>query len=459
MYNAFFLLLLLSKSAWAGNLTLTPSVSLTYQNTDNLTLTEVNEVSDNIIEIAPAVEILYESELISGTIQYQAQSLQYDKNSDNDETFQQLESLITAEIINDIFWLNLANNIDQRSISDTADQQQGNIFANENTTDVNNVIIQPLVKFRNSDINYEIIANLTEQKFDNDDIDLLNQLDSESENYGITINSDNNTRINWGVNYFDSQTDFDDESYNIFKNSEGLINIAFTSQILSTITVGKDDNEFETVNTEILDDNYWSVGLTWNPSNRLNLLISGGERFDSSNSNLSINYQGRKLSLSLNKTRELFSNGLNNIDPIGNPQNVITPQNNNVQLRDFNSLNLNYNQGNLQFNLSYTYDNRESQLIAGQEETDKNLTAGITWQLQSRITIIINHNKTNDEVPNVVLENNRLDKLSINTIEINRALSPNSDLSFLMRSQKRDSVDNTFDYNENGYQVSFSHRF
>ena len=454
------ILLSITQSSWAGTLTVAPGLDLAYNQTDNLTLSRDNEIRDTITELTPSININYQGNRTLANLNYQLQSLRYSKNSDNDENFEQLNSLVNTQLISQVFWLNMAYNIQQRTIDDTADQLQGNIFANGNNADVKDAVLQPILRGKSGNINFEFIADLSQQRFDSD-TNVIAQFDSDTENYNFSISSDNQGQgFNWAINTIDSKTTFSDDTENETSSTELQLDVDITDQVLFTSTYGRDDNDLSTNNEDLLSSNYWSSGLTWNPTTRTSFNFSTGDRFGQSNSNLSAIYQNRSWVVQLSSNKELLINGLDTdtlLNP--NPNQVFdNPLTNSPLIRRTNTVAISYNRSKLQFNLSYSEDERDLQNISNFDETDRNRSFTVTWFVHSRTSISLQHSDNDDEIP-AAIGAARTDDIIQQTLSVNRQISTNSELSLLIRSQKRESTDNAFDYNEQGYQLNFSHQF
>ncbi len=444
----------------AGILTVEPEIGVALHQSDNIALSDEDTLEDFILDIEPALNINYEGNTFTSSFAVTGDLLSYQDNDENNEQFLQADALVSAEMLKDRLWFNWLSSIDQRSISDDADQNNDIIFANNNVTDVADHIFQPVFRYNSTNFNAEAIYNFAKQRVEET---VIGNQDSDTESLVFIIGSDPETgRYNWRLDTFTNETILEDESSNKLSNAELLLSTTMNSNLRLGIRAGRDKNTFESLNNDFIENDYWLANLVWTPNPRMTFDLSSGKRFDIDDTSITLTYRGRYLEIDLSSETELSNNGFNtpraSVADLNTNQVLQPPLTNDVLLRNADSLRIGYIKRKIDTSITYVKDNQESQTTNNINETDESINFQFAWQIQSRTSLILDFQQTNDEVLDA-LNPGRVDTIETKSFTLLRNISPNSDFSLTVRKQERESTGQELDYIENGAEVNFIHRF
>lgn len=207
---------------------------------------------------------------------YTMNNLFYAENSNLTRTRHQLNALGTAELIEDLFFVDGRAAMTQQNLSLTGPQSLDNVNVTGNRADVRTYSISPYLRHRFSDFaSTELRYNYN--KVTSDAFALFN---SQGTGYTFALNSGTSfSTLGWGFNYSKQTIDYTRSNRSVdFERSTGTLRYRVTRQFSLIATGGYEKNSFISIRGSPSSPT-WSIGFSWKPSERTSIAISGGQRF------------------------------------------------------------------------------------------------------------------------------------------------------------------------------------
>lgn len=330
---------------WVDGWRITPRLSIGSTYSDNIRLVPDDTESDVVFQVDPGISLRKKGGRLNLRLDYTAQSLFYNNNSDSNQVNNNLLTFGTAELYQDHLFLDGYGSISQVSVASNGRVDVGNLGANGgalsnlglfsnmalNVLPMASSILNPIDIFSDialtdnqttestfgispywrQDINnwVEVLLryryeNVSYSGTDYPDEENSNLSDSQINSINFDLNSGHNFDVlKWSLKYFylkqdsDTQDDENNREEKITGRADYRLNKIWTLVAES----GYVDNE----STSFSDNDngfYWGLGTTWKPNNYYSLTGLYGLNYNSialqwnpsSRTNLAINrsYQG-----------------------------------------------------------------------------------------------------------------------------------------------------------------------
>jgi len=268
------LLLAASTTAW-GQVTVTPSVTVTETITDNVRLSSTHPQSEQITEITPGLRINIAGGRLKTYFDLGVSRVIYAQNTSDDSTRIQnaLNTFGTFEAIDNWAFIDFMGTISRQSVSAFGTQSADNTSVNANQAEVSNYRISPYVRGRLGYVaDYEARYSRSTTRSDSatasdvDTADASAKLSGNSafRNLGWSADASRQT-----VNYSAGRTTEADR-----------LNLGLTYTLTPQLNVfasgGRETNNFVTLDK--VSSSASSMGLNWAPSETTRLSVSRSKR-------------------------------------------------------------------------------------------------------------------------------------------------------------------------------------
>ena len=277
-YSAM-VLLLLSPCSDAAEWQIIPRMSLIETYSDNVRLGTVSSASgtgDFITQLNPGMSVNGLGPRFNLRMDYTMNNLFYAKNSNLTRTRHQLNAIGTAELIEDLFFVDGRATMAQQNLSLTGPQSLDNVNVTGNRADVRTYSISPYLRHRFKDFATAEARYSLSQVTSN-----ANALsNSQGTGYLFGLNSGSAFRtLGWGFNYSNQTVHFDRSNRDAeFERYIATLRYRVTSQFGLITTGGYEKNSFLSIRGSPSSPT-WTVGFLWTPTERTSIAISGGQRF------------------------------------------------------------------------------------------------------------------------------------------------------------------------------------
>jgi uncharacterized protein (PEP-CTERM system associated) len=254
-------------------------MSLIETYSDNIRLGRVSNGSgsgDFVSQVNPGLSINGLGPRANLKLDYTMNNLFYVEHSNLTRTRHQLNAIGTAELIEDLFFVDGRASMRQQNLSLTGPQSLDNVNATGNRTDVRTYSISPYLRHRFSDFaSTELRYNYN--KVTSDTMALFN---SQGTGYSFALNSGTSFRtLGWGVNYSNQAIDFERTNRHVeFERYIGTLRYRVSRQLGLIATGGYEKNSFISIRGSPSSPT-WTIGFAWEPTERTSIALSGGQRF------------------------------------------------------------------------------------------------------------------------------------------------------------------------------------
>lgn len=250
--------------------TFTPRGSVATIYTDNITLAPSGEEeSEFVIQITPGFSLQGAGRRLNLNLNYQAQNLLFVRESGRSTTFNQLQGQATAELYEDLFFLDARSTISQQIISARDRITTGNLPVTGNRSDVITFGVSPYLRndfagYAETELRYSFDAVRVER----------GTSDSISQGIDFNINSGERfTRLRWNGQYRRQQinrSNGDEAQLGSgsdvrFEDAFGLVSYQLTEEYSLLAEAGYANNDFRSTRN-IRNGFFWAAGLGWQPS-------------------------------------------------------------------------------------------------------------------------------------------------------------------------------------------------
>ena len=279
-------MLVLSCNSTAGDWRVLPRLNLLETYTDNVRLGGVgggvgafggggNAGGDFVTQINPGVVIRGQAPRYNVSVDYTMNNLIYAENTDFTRIRNQLNAAATGELLKDLFFVDGRATIMQQNLTLLGPQAVNNVNATGNRTDIRTMSISPYLRHRFGSLATGEVRYLHNEVSSSNSI-----VNSSADAYSANINSGEAFRIlNWGLNYSNQMIHFNQSNRTAeLERSFANLRYTVTPQFALTATGGYERNSFISIRGNPSSP-MWTVGFMWQPTERTNILLSGGQRF------------------------------------------------------------------------------------------------------------------------------------------------------------------------------------
>lgn len=277
--SAATVLLLLSPCSDAAEWRIVPRMNVIETYSDNVRLGTTSNASgsgDFISQVNPGITMTGLGPRFNLNLNYAMNNLFYAQNSNLTRTRHQLSALGTAELIEDLFFVDGRATMAQQNLSLTGPQSLDNVNVTGNRADVRSYSISPYLRHRFQDFaSAEVRYNLSQVTSSANALS-----NSQGTGYLFALNSGSAFRtLGWGFNYSNQTVHFDRSNRNAeFERYMATLRYRVTGQFGLIATGGYEKNSFLSIRGSPSSPT-WTVGFMWTPTERTSIAISGGQRF------------------------------------------------------------------------------------------------------------------------------------------------------------------------------------
>jgi len=283
-------LLSLSSVSQAANWTIDPSLTVRETYTDNINLDSSNEESAFVTEFSPQVSVKGEGARLKLDFNYRLQNILRSNGDQGNNTNHQLQADALAELIENLFFLDVNgsmgqanNNATGRRSGDNISGSSNNINGSINRGDFWTAGFSPYITPRlNGYVDGEIRYRFNTVHSDGDNA-------SNSDMHEQTVGLRSGTRfrrLTWSFNYSNREQKRDDTTAGAnndtqFRNTNGEVRFRLNKEFNAFIQVGNYQNDFigdTGPNSQNNNGSYTTVGGAWAPSRRFSIEGGAGDR-------------------------------------------------------------------------------------------------------------------------------------------------------------------------------------
>lgn len=391
-----------SHTAFAKNWNIEPEISVNETYSDNIALAPSgSEQGDLITSINPGFSINREGRRLDFGLTYTLQKLLYLDNSQNNDVFHNLNIDSQSELIDEHLFVDFDLRSSPQNTSNTGRTATDNLSVTNDRTDVTTYQINPYweQKLGNlSDLYFGYKRNEIES-------DALTGSTSNIIEFNLT-SGPRFTRYLWELSFENEKILNDSGANTRFTTLKADLRYLITRKVALLLTIGKDNNEFSSSDTNI-DGFLWRAGGAWSPSTRTSFEATIGERFFGSDVFVNLTHRTRRTrwaatfeqTPSTTRATILEQQVFNLFDSFGDPiidpvigeqatLNVNVPvQTSEVLIRSRFSGNANYTLRKNSFDF-YAYHEELDYQLTGDKEDSFGASATWTWNIGRRTNSI-----------------------------------------------------------------------
>jgi uncharacterized protein (PEP-CTERM system associated) len=267
---------LLSSNADASEWKIRPRMNLIETYSDNLRLRSgPGSTDDFITQINPGILVNGVASRYTVDVNYLMNNLIYAQNGNFNRIQNQLNANGTGELIKDLFFVDGRAFITQQNVSLLGPQAINNVNVTGNRTNVSTYVLSPYLRHR-----FQNFAT-TELRYTRNWVNSSTNGLASSTGDGVLFNLNSGTAFKtfgWGVNYSNQMIHFDSGRDIELERSTGTLRYMLTPQFGLNATGGYERNSFVSIRGSPSAP-LWTVGFAWEPTQRTNISVSGGQRF------------------------------------------------------------------------------------------------------------------------------------------------------------------------------------
>jgi hypothetical protein len=220
---------------------------------------------------------------------YTMNNLIYAEHSNLTRMRHQLNAVGTGELIKDLFFIDGRASISQQNASLLGPQAIDNVNVTGNRADVRTLSASPYLRHRFGNIATGEIRYTHNEVSSN-----IARVNSSANAYTATVNSGDAFRIlHWGLNYSNQMIEFTQNNREVeLERSFANLRYMVTNQFGLTATGGYERNSFISIRGKNSSPT-WTVGFIWQPNERTNVALSGGQRFFGDTYSALVNHRTR----------------------------------------------------------------------------------------------------------------------------------------------------------------------
>lgn len=255
-----------------------PSLTVSERYTDNVHLAPAGQQreSDLITQIRPSLQISKAGARLQVRASYALQSLSYLNTSENNSLNHQLNAAASAELLNNLLFLDARTAVSQQNISALAPIGFDNSNATQNLTTVGTYSISPYIRkrfgsFANGDFRLTRSGIYYDSRNASDAV-----VDSMA---GALTSGTSFNDVFWGIHYLSTKNDNQLGANSEFERASATLGYALTRKFRVNATVGNERNNFISLGGNKTDGPFWNAGFSWAPTSRTLVAATIGERF------------------------------------------------------------------------------------------------------------------------------------------------------------------------------------
>jgi len=467
-------------------------VSATYNDNIRQSLPGEEE-SDFVTEVSPGIALRAEGSQLRFNLNYTMQNLFYAENNDENTTNHELSTDANAELLRKLLFLDALASYRQVLLSPEGTGGADNITITDNRTDAWTYTVSPYAVREFGNLTAELRYTFEKVSFSESDAEDAAASDTQSvfaslasdpsarRQARVSGNSSGRTQtfkpsdrryandFQWSLTYNRDQTDFTDNTEDIFENISLDTSYRFGATTALLAGIGYENNEFEQSDaTNQPEGFFWYTGFAWNPIRRTSIEATVGRRFYGTTYSLDIRHDTRTVTSAIQYAEDFTTASgtlledqgvsieqepdLDSADPL---VSVPLPGlSSDVFLRRRLTGDISKKTAKSIFTFGAFGEKREYQRTT-EEEQLYGFTFGWDWQFASRTAANLALEWSRQDFE----EDDRVDDFWQLGLNVNRRVSERIDAYMDYRHARRDSSNAEDDYRENliaaGLQVEF----
>jgi len=279
-------------------------VDVSERYSDNYNLTETNKKNKFVTVVSPEISLVGSG---SGRIDYEVlASLNHYESSDGQNgTTPSLNGSANTELVDQILFFDASSSIAENRV-DPFSSTGGDNYSRSNsgnTTTTYNYMLSPYLVGRiNNFADMELRYTYDEQWDSDSDAN-----DSSRQAVLFQLNSGQDFgAFDWGLVGSYSKTDEDeDEDEDKFSSADFNFGYRVNRKLRLRGSIGREWNDFESLQSEDTDGERWDAGLVWTPNKRTTVDIGYGERFFGDVPTVDITHRWKKSIFTASYTKDL----------------------------------------------------------------------------------------------------------------------------------------------------------
>lgn len=424
--------------------------------TDNVGLDSA-ESDSFITEVSPGLRATLKGGRVSGSLDYQLQSLFYTNDRQDDEIFHQLESRGTAELLRNIFFVDADASIFQSIIDPDQTVTFDNLNASANRTDVVTASISPYLRQRFAgSVEAEARYRYGIVNYDSSDDDLE---DAKVHEALLSVgNLKETSRIwTWLTGASHRRIDFDNDEEDEFQSVIARLGYRPAPKIQLIADLGVDDNDFQTENQADTSGTFWNLGAIWDPSTRNHVEAGFGGRYNGDIYNFLWAHRARHITLDVSYEQGLDTEAGVIIEEGGSIDTSVPGlfgSDADVFERKTATADVSVNWSKSTLTIGLRHEEREIQAAGESNEKIKSISAGYEWRFGPRTTVDIELLALRQDIGNSGNED-----IYRAGAGLDRQLGPRTTAGLGFVHTRQDSEDDADDYTENRASIFILREF
>ena len=471
--------------------TLTPTLGLGLDYTDNLNLSATDEVKTFIFRASPGIQASRRSSHLNLGLSYRLNLREYSSSRRNGSDDHNLNAFADVELIDDRFFINSRATAKQQLLNNRDAGSPG--LTPDNFINTFTVAVSPVWRQRIGDyVNLNFKATYDAVVFERD------AEDSEGFKYNVSVDTHGNpNKIYWTLQARQDSSKPRGSSSTVDKEDfiEAQLGYRHSRQVDVRFGGGYVDNKVvSTTNEDANKGTFWSAGLTWTPTVRTNFNAYYSDRLQTGNGRgFALSHRRKRTAWSLSYQQSL-SDVRTAVLQVTSVGSLICPQGSSINLADcrfvgpgenpvpgpgelvigINTALPSLNEGRfvldaINGNMTYRYskttvglgvfaNRRKYQDLGKRTEDDLGIRSNFSLQLSGRTRVGVGFDWSVLEPDSNATVTER-DYRQRFTVGANYQLSSNTGIALSIGYNKRRSDDPTRQYDETGFGISANHRF
>lgn len=263
----------------------TPRISLSERYTNNAKLDRTGQRSDFVTQVSPGISVFSGGGRVRGTFDYALNAFHYANGTSSNKTQNALHTTGVAELVDGWAFVDFSGNISQQSVSAFGPRSIDSFASDSNSTETATYRLSPYVRgFLGGFADYEARLNLSSTNADSNAASDLRTTEGL-----LRLNGRPSGPMGWGMDAQSNKTRYSLGRTLESKVLRGRLSYSFTPQLNGFVSVGRDTNNFLTVEKESYSTS--GVGLTWTLNQRTKLAGQMERRAFGNSHNLSFEHR------------------------------------------------------------------------------------------------------------------------------------------------------------------------
>lgn len=269
-------------------LTITPTFSVSELWTTNRDLSSTDPKQDLITQLSPGISLRSRTGRLTGKLDYALNGVFYANGSSKNETQHALNSLLSAELVDNWAFVDFTGSISQEAISGQRTQSTDNRLNNANTTEVSSYSVSPYVRGPLGRIaSYE--ARLTRTVTSSGSSTASSSAVSQGL---VTVTGQRSGPLGWSVLGSHEVESFSAGRETQDDRLKAVLRYAIDEQFDFMVSGGRESGNLETVDRQQFNTS--GFGVTWRPGVRTSLSFERERRLFGNSHSLSFDHRSAR---------------------------------------------------------------------------------------------------------------------------------------------------------------------